>query len=510
MLGMDQYEMIRVAHRQYGKGIRELAREYGHHRRTIRKVLSGEEPGYHRRHKPMSPVMDEVAGVIRKWLVEDRQHHAKQHHTARRIYRRLVDEYGFTGAESTVRRWVRHCKAEMGYGRREAVIPLDPEASREAEVDWGRAKVMFNGEKREVHVFCMRSRYSGKVFVRAYPWERQEMFFDAHQAAFEYFGGVFPVLVYDNLSQAVRKVLVGKRRLEQERFVSFRSYYTFTARYCTPGRGNEKGGVEGGVGYTRRNFLVPVPNVSGFTELNQWLLAQCVADSDRTLGGREERRTIQERHEQEREGLLTLPARPYENAKLVSVRISRYQTATIDRNRYSVPTAYVGRSLRAHLGCWTVRLYDGNRLVATHERVFGNSKWQIEPLHYLELIRQRVGAFDSARAIRQWRPRWPQEYEGMLRGLIERHGDNRGKREFVRILQLHRDYPASEVEQAVKRALSCSAYGYESVRHLLEVKRETLPWIVPLSPGRIPGVTDRRVAQSDVARYGHLLAGGDR
>ncbi|RPJ39723.1 MAG: IS21 family transposase [Deltaproteobacteria bacterium] len=508
MLGMDQYEMIRTAHRKYGKGIRELAREFGHHRKTIRKILAGEEPRYRREREVVNPVMDSVGGMLQKWLKEDLEAPKKQRHTARRIYTRLAEEYGFGGAESTVRRWVRQCKVELGYRRGEAVIPLSPEVAREAEVDWGQAWVEMNGEKREVKLFCMRSRYSGKIFVRAYAWERQEMFFDGHMAAFGYFGGVFPVLVYDNLTVAVQAVLRGKRRREQERFVSFRSYYTFEARYCNPGKGNEKGGVEGGVGYARRNFLVPLPQVESFEELNRLLLERCVEHSGKRLDSREDRRRIEERHEEERGRLLPLPENPFENLKLVPVRISRYQTAQVDRNRYSVPTAYVGRRLWAHVGCWTVSLYDGTRKIVEHLRVFGNSKWQIDPLHYLGLIGERVGAFDSARAICQWRPSWPGCYEEMLRKLVVRQGDNRGKREFVRILQLHQDCPAGAVEEAVGETVACGAYSYDAVKHVLRMKEGRFAEASPLPEDLIPGITDRRIEISDVRRYGALLEGG--
>ena len=168
MLGMDQYEMIRTAHRKYGKTIRELAREYGHHRKTIRKILAGQEPEYRRRAEPVEPVMGEVKERVRKWLEEDLESPRKQRHTARRIWRRLKEE-GFAGAESTVRRCVRRWKAELGLGRREAVIPLEPIPGGEAEVDWGQARVVMGGIRQEVRLFCLRSKYSGHAFVKAYP-----------------------------------------------------------------------------------------------------------------------------------------------------------------------------------------------------------------------------------------------------------------------------------------------------------------------------------------------------
>ena len=166
-------------------------------------------------------------------------------------------------------------------------MPLDPEVAREAEVDWGTAWVLMAGRRRQVKLFVMRSRYSAKPFVRAYPWERQEMFFDGHMHAFHYYGGVFRELIYDNLTQSVKRILRGKKRLEQERFVSFRNHYTYRARYCTPGQGQEKGGVEGLIGFARRNFLVPLPRVRDFEELNHLLAQRCEQYGTHQIGGRE-------------------------------------------------------------------------------------------------------------------------------------------------------------------------------------------------------------------------------
>ena len=162
-------------------------------------------------------MMDPVAGIVEGWLRADREQPVKQRHTAHRVWRRLVDEHGFTGAEPTVRRWVRERKMRLGWSRSAAVVPLDPEQASEAEVDWGTAWVRMNGEDVQVKLFCMRSRYSGKSFVRAYRWERQEMFLDGHIRGFGWYGGVFPTVVFDNLKTAVKRVLRGKARIEQDR-----------------------------------------------------------------------------------------------------------------------------------------------------------------------------------------------------------------------------------------------------------------------------------------------------
>ncbi len=453
---MDQYEWVRTAHRVYKKSIRQIARETGHTRRTVRKVLAGQDPKYRREKEPACPVMDPVAGIVEGWLRADREQPAKQRHTAHRVWRRLVDEHGFTGAEPTVRRWVRERKMRLGWHRPGAVVPLDPEQALEAEVDWGTAWVRMKGEDVQVKLFCMRSRYSGKSFVRAYPRERQEMFLDGHIRAFDWYGGVFPTVVFDNLKTAVRRILRGKARIEQDRFTALRAHYTFESRFCNPARGQEKGGVEGLVGFARRNFLVPVPEVADFEELNAQLLERCATDDQRRIGGRSDARTIGERHAAESERLLALPETPFENTKVVGVRISRYQTAQVDSNRYSVPTAYVGRRLWAHIGCDRVRFYADQKKVAEHARAFGHSDWRIDPLHYLELIRRKVASFESARPIRQWRPQWPAHYEAVLERLRDRHGYSRGTREFIGILQLHSvvAWTGAEMEFALSQAIA--------------------------------------------------------
>jgi transposase len=124
---------------------------------------------------------------------------------------------------------------------------------------------------------------SGAAFHRSYLQATQQAFLEAHEHAFDYFGGVFHVLRYDNLASAVRKILRGHRREETVRFMAFRSHWRFAAEFCTPGEGHEKGGVEGEGGYFRRNHLVPVPQVSDLDALNELLLTGCREDETRVL-----------------------------------------------------------------------------------------------------------------------------------------------------------------------------------------------------------------------------------
>ncbi|EQD80211.1 IstA2, partial [mine drainage metagenome] len=194
----------------------------------------------------------------------------KQRHTATRIWQRLVDELGADISASAVRVMVRELKAEIIEPPATAMVPQLHLPGKTAEVDFGDVWVILAGHRVKAKMFAMRLSASGKAFHEVYSGESQECFFDGHEKAFLAFGGIPGTIRYDNLTSAVTKVLIGRDRLENERFVAFRSHYGFAASYCTPGidGAHEKGGIEGEVKRARRRYLVPIPKGSTLTEIN--------------------------------------------------------------------------------------------------------------------------------------------------------------------------------------------------------------------------------------------------
>jgi len=493
---MDQYEYIRTAQRVYGASISELARQTGHSRNTIKKALRGEAWGYKERNEQQFPVLGPYRTLIEEWLKKDKEQPKKQRHTARRVFNRLRAEQGYQGSESNVRRYVRMVQMELGLDLTcQVFIPCEPDAGQEAEVDWGTATVILGGETVRLKFFCMRSKYSGKHFVRFYACERQQAFFDAHIQAFEFFGGIFPVLIYDNLTTAVRRVLQGKRRIEQEHFTKFKAYHSFSARFCNPASGNEKGGVEGLVGFARRNYMVPVPEADTIEELNEKLLAACLAYGSHKMAGRSE--TVAALFEEEKRHLLALPQVVYNNIQLYEVRVDKYATVMIDKNRYSVPWKYAGRRLKVVAHVDRLEMYSESKRLAVHVRLFANNKWNLAPEHYLELIQQRPASFTSARVIREWRQNWPPSLHQLLATFCSVQGETKGIKEFIAVLMLFGRYPADEVEAAVELALEKHINGSEGVRHLLIYANEEATTAAPLA--NWPGLP-----APDVSVYGVL------
>ncbi len=497
MLRMDQYEHIRTAHRVYGQSISDIARTTGHSRNTIRKALNEEYCGYTPRQNQAYPVLGPFMETIDGWLRADQEQPIKQRHTAERVFQRLVVEHGFTGSASNVRKYVREAKERLGMAPNKAFLPLEPDLGQEAEVDWGTATVMLQGQPMRAKFFCMRSKASGKPFVRLYPCERQQAFFDALIRGFAFYGGIFPRLIFDNLTTAVRKVLQGKARQEQESFSRFRAYYNFEARYCNPGAGHEKGGVEGLVGFARRNFLVPVPEADSLEEINERLLQQCQAYGQHTVSGKE--KPVDELFAEERSHLLALPQMPFANEQLLSAKADKYATVIVDKNRYSVPTRLAGRTLRVVCRVDSVEVFDHGKRVARHWREFANNKWQLDPDHYLELLQQRPLAFHSARPIRDWKKRWSKEMHQLLERFCQANGENHGIKAFIDVLLLFRHHPPQQVEAAIAQALSAGISASDGVRHLL-LRHQDAPKIAPLE-------CYSRLPEADVSVYAALGGG---
>jgi transposase len=228
MSRVELYERIRRANRDEGLGIRALALRFRVHRRTIREALSSATPAERKVPERTAPALGPWQGTIRGWLSDDLTAPRKQRHTAHRVWERLTHECGATVAEATVRAYVAKVRFELDNHARAVTVPQNHGPGEEAEVDFGAFSAWIAGVLVELWMFCMRLSHSGRGFHLAFANQAQEAFLEGHVEAFEHFGGV-PVgqIRYDNLKPAVIKVLLGRARLENPRFVALRSHYGF-------------------------------------------------------------------------------------------------------------------------------------------------------------------------------------------------------------------------------------------------------------------------------------------
>ena len=288
---MELYGRVRRACMVEGMSTREAARVYGLHRDTVRKMLKhSAPPGYRRQSPPRRPKLDPYRGVIDRILDEDGSVPKKQRHTAKRIYDRLRTEYGFGGKYTIVKDYVR----EQRLRTREMYVPLTHPAGH-AQCDFGQARAVIGGVEQAIHYFALDMAHSDGCFIKAYPAETTEAFCDGHVAAFSFLGGVPRSILYDNTRLAVAKIMGDGRRRRTRVFGELVSHYLFEDRFGRPGKGNDKGKVEGLVGYARRNFLAPAPSFASFDALNAHLEERCLERLGARLRGCDE--TIGERME---------------------------------------------------------------------------------------------------------------------------------------------------------------------------------------------------------------------
>ena len=504
MLTVHHYEQIRQAYYVDKKSIRQIGREYGYGYWTVHKALDESEPKpYQLSQAKDAPVLGPYKAQIEALLLENEQLPRKQRYTSGKIYRALR-QAGYPGAESTVRYYVSQRRKAL---RRPAVyLPLTYDPGGDAQVDWGEATVIIQGEQVVVQLFIMRLCYSRKLFVMAFPNQRQEAFLLGHVLAFAHFGGVPQRLSYDNLKTAVQQILQGRNRIEQTDFVRFRSHYLFESRFCTPAQGHEKGGVESAVGYSRRNFLTPPPTVADFAELNTLLLAACTADDQRRVDRTDQ--AIGVRWQAERPQLRPLPAHPFACCVSREVTLNGYSQVTFETNRYSVPVAKARKHLTLRAYPFTIELLADNQVVATHQRCYAREQDILDPLHYLQLVAERPGAFEHAQPLREWRQHWPPAYETLLTTLRQQHAsESAAIRTFVQILALHERYAPTLVAAAVEQALREQLTTLAGVRFCLDRLLDPTPVVTPLDLATRPALGAIGQQALSSARYNQLLTG---
>lgn len=503
MIKVDEREHIRRAYYHEGKSIRQIARELHHSRETVKRAIESAAPAVYRLSRPRAaPVLGPYKARIEQLLAENENLPRKQRRTARQIYAVIVAE-GYRGSESRVRSYI--AAQRRAQKKRAVYIPLEFDPGADAQVDWGEAEVRIGGERVTVQLFVMRLCYSRRLFVMAFPAQKQEAFFEGHVRAFHFFGGVPRRITYDNLKTAVQQILTGGTRKEQERFILFRSHYLFESHFCTPGQGHEKGGVEGDVGFARRNFLAGRPSFDSFAALNEHLLAACLANDNRRVD--RQTTTIGEAWREEAPFLQPLPAEDFPCCVTRPVTLNGYSQVEYESNRYSVPAdlAYPNLTLRAYP--FRIDIVHMDTVIASHPRCYGHQQDVLDPLHYLPLLEQRPGAFEHAAPLRRWRRNWPPVYERLLAHLREKWPDGRGVREFVRILKLHGEHPPALIAQAVEQALAYGCGHLDGVRLCLRQLSEPAQPASAIDLSAWPQLTAVGAQPLDLACYDQLLGG---
>jgi len=491
---VDLYRRVRLACHSEGMSSREAARQFGISRETVSKMLKfSAPPGYRRTAATKRPKLDGFTPIIDGYIEDDKLVPKKQRHTSKRIFERLRDEHDFTGGYTTIKDYVR------GHHQRhkEVFVPLS-HAPGHGQADFGEAQVIIDGVQQKASFFVLDLPHSDACYVRAYPRAVTEAWLDGHNHAFAFFGAVPQSIVYDNDRCLVARIQSGGIRKRTEAFSGFLSHYLIKDRYGRPGKGNDKGKVEGMVGYTRRNFMVPIPQFQSFDAFNEYLEAQCLArQTDRVRG---HKASIGERLKADLAVMQALPATPFDACHKQVGRVTSQSLVRYKANDYSVPVAY------GHRDVW-IRGYVGEvvigckaDVIARHDRSYGTDDMIFNPLHYLPLIERKIASLDQAAPLDGWDL---PECLTKLRRLLEARMGKAGKREYVQVLRLLETVDMNTLAAATRDALRLGAIGFDAIKHLVLCRLECRPAKLDLEI--YPYLPKATVGSTSAASYMSLM-----
>ncbi|MCA1604211.1 MAG: IS21 family transposase [Acidobacteria bacterium] len=490
---MDKVYLIRHKVQVEGKSIRQVARELGLSRPTVKKYLAVSEPKRVESDLRPTPVKDQVAPRIDHLLDEWRTRTTpKQRITGTRLHRQLREE-GYEVGITTVREYLHESRRRA----QEVFIPLIYRRGEVAQVDFFDVTVEEAGQLHKAWKFLMHLMYSSYEFVWLYERCDQLSFLDAHVRAFNFFGGIPRRLAYDNLSAAVQRIIGPERELTQ-RFTALVSHYLFEPCFARPGEGHDKGGVESRGKAIRLQHLVPIPRGESLRAISDQLLA----DLQREYATKKNKdgESILVRFAEERNFLRPLPAMPFDVRRTMLVAVSSRATVQIDGATYSVPSTWARLDATACVGVEEIQITcRGQEVVYPKERSGGK---MIQYRNYLPELAHKP------QAVRQVAPELIVElgepFEQLWQLLCQTHGEREAARVLSRILGAIVDHGEAAVSTALRCALAEGRIDLLALAEKLHAPSSIITGPVP------EALRGYEVEASRASDYDWLLKGGVR
>jgi len=497
---VETISKIRLAHYRDKKSIRQIARDFNLSRNTVRDVIRSDatEFTYDRSVQPL-PKLGPYEGLLLEQLAADLTRPLREHRTAVVLFEELQRQ-GFEGGYDSVRRYVQKWRIRDGGKKVTAYIPQSFAPGEAFQFDWSYELVELGGVPAEVKVAHFRLCYSRKWFCVAYFREGLEMVLDAHVRAFEFFGGSCSKGIYDNLKTVVSKILLGKDRTFNRRFLQLSSHYLFEPVACTPAAGWEKGQVESQVKFVRQRLFVPRLKFADIEELNRWLSDRCQTIAAGHKHPEFKDRTVAEYFAEEKEKLVAV-GNPFDGYKEIPARVATTALVSYDSNRYSVNASAVGRTamVRAYADRIVV-VHDGD-VIGEHRRQFCRDKVVYDAWHYLDVLKHKPGALRNGAPFKEWE--LPEPLTEARHALSKRPD---GDRQFVGILGAISVYGLEAVTFACSEALAAGALSRDVVLNTLSRIHDNPVLPECETPPHLPELKTPPLA--DCGRYDSLLSGG--
>ena len=448
MISYETFCQIRHLRDRDGLNRAQIAEELSLDLRTVGKWLD-EKQFRPRKKSDRASKLDPFKSTIIK-MIETHPYSAKQ------IFQRIQEE-GFPGGYTIVRDYV----SKMRPKRSAAYLKLAFAPGECAQVDWGSFGVITTGEtRRRLSFFVMVMCYSRMMYLEFTVSQTMEHWLGCHQNALRFFGGVPKKIMVDNLKSAVIKRTIGQAPVFNQRYLDFANHHGFAIVPCGVAKGNEKGRVESGVGYVKKNFLngLTMPSLEALQRAGrEWL--------DNTANQRihgETRKKPVEMFVEERLNLL--PVQEYDCAAIIPLRASSQFRISLDSNRYSVPAEFANCKLTGKIYPDRICIYDQEKLIARHRRSYDRHQDFENPDHPKALLAQRRKAHNQ-QILKRFLTISPK-----AQIFYQKLEDRRMNplTHIRKIVALSEIYGPKAVSRAINDALVFAAFSSEYIANLLE------------------------------------------
>ncbi len=460
---METIGRIRRMYYVDGKAIKAIARELNISKNTVKKVIRSNQTKFElAKYSKGKPVLGNHLEVLNQLLAENSKESVRRRMTAKKLYQQLQIS-GYTGSYESVNLIVRNFRREYEARGGQVFIPLNFEAGQAFQFDWGEEEICLNGEVTRVKAARIKLCYSRYSLVVVYPNEQLEMVMDAHDQAFKFFAGCCKNGIYDNMKTAVKKILIGKDRIFNEKFIQMVSHHLFEPLACSPASGWEKGQVEKQVGDTRRNFFTPILKGDSYEAINIQLREMSIEWAKTKRHPEFTERTILEIYEEEKAYLIGYRGQ-FTGYRLHPTTVSPLSLIQYDSNMYSVPCEYVGLSVQIKSYAWQIVILHESKIIAEHVRSFKRYQKNYNPWHYIAALERKPGALRNGGPFKELMSLLPEIF-GKLRNKLETYKD--GDKQFIDILLLVNKYGLEKVTNACNLTIAAGGCSSKLVEQYL-------------------------------------------
>ena len=513
MISLMEKQEIILSHYRDGKSQWDIHRETGIARKTIRKYIKEYEkkkqdllesceenkeliedlvsaPKYDSssrvRRKLTNEIIERVHYFIRENEIKKATGKGKQIKKKIDIYECLIEE-GYDISYPTVCNYIRETYNES----KEAYIRQEYELGETCEYDWGSVKLTINGKAKILQMAAIATAKGNYRYANLYHNQKMESFLDSHVKFFNEVQGVYKEVVYDNMKVAVKKFVSKNEKEPTEALLKLSLYYGFRYRFCNARKGNEKGHVERSIEYIRRKVFSKRDEFKSLDEANKYLHSKL-----KKLNSREKKyyegKSPQDILNEEKPHLLKLMP-SYDTARTCELRVNKYSIVSIDENKYSVPDTLVGKFVFTKIYPENIYLYHKNKLIANHDRSYGNHTWSIKIEHYINTIKKKPGSLHCSTAMRQMNPTLQNIYNNYY---------TENPKDFVELLEIISEKGIKKVVNVIKELDKISPMGVNTEKIKMLCNRNSN---MPNSINNERTTEIEEKSKSILIEYGHLV-----